>query len=694
MLKSRNQILFTGDTMNKIEILAPVGGQQQLIAAVRSGADAVYLGTKGFNARANAENFDSSGGLPGVVGYCHSHGVRVHVTLNTLLKDSEIPAFTEELKNVAASGADAVIVQDLTVAKLIRECCPELEMHASTQMAVHSVEGAKMLEKLGFRRVVLARELTFDEIKQVIEGTSLQVEIFVHGALCVSASGLCELSAMIGGRSGNRGQCAQPCRLDFRCGSVHNALSLKDMSHIQYLPQMAEAGVTSVKIEGRMKRPEYVAAAVTACRQSLAGEEYDIESLQAVFSRSGFTDGYFTGRRTKDMFGYRTKEDVAASQTVLKKLAGLYNNEFVDQKVDMSLTLRPGEPASLALTHENASVTVEGAEPEPAQSVAMSHEVAKKSFERTGGTQYYLGDFTSDIAPGYTLRQSEMNRMRREGLEKLDALLTAPAPKAFTPREREVYPAHENVSPALRLRFEKAEQLFPVPAGAKVIMPLGEILKKPELTEKFGDDLMAEIPAICFPSAEKALHNSLDKLASLGVKTVSVGSMGAVGFGLGHGFTVCGAEGLNILNSTSASEYKRLGLKDITVSIEMAMDELRDLPGGIPRGLVAYGYLPLMKFRACPGFHQGGCAKCKGLFKLTDRKNESFTVICRSRQFSELLNCVPLYVAPGKIRGADFATLYFTTESADECRSVTDLFLEGGTASFRHTNGLYFREVL
>ena len=298
------------------EILAPVGGSEQLDAAIRAGADAVYLGTQSFNARRNAANF-SSDELPAVVSECHRAGVRVHVTFNTLLSDRELPAALAEIGKIAASGADAVIVQDPGAAKLFREYCPTLPLHASTQMTIHDAEGVLAARELGFSRVVLARELSLREIESIRKtAPEIELEVFVHGALCVSLSGVCYLSAMLGGRSGNRGLCAGPCRLDFRSRGREYALSLKDLSAMDFLPELARIGVSSFKIEGRMKGPAYVAAAVHACREKLAGRDPDMDLLERVFSRSGFTSGYLTGKTDAGMFGRRTEEDEAASGEV------------------------------------------------------------------------------------------------------------------------------------------------------------------------------------------------------------------------------------------------------------------------------------------------------------------------------------------------------------------------------------------
>ena len=300
------------------EILAPVGSREALEAAVRCGADAVYLGQKSFSARADSRNFDPDA-LREAVAYAHRFGVRVHQALNIVTFDREFPALKDCIRAACDAGVDALIVQDWGVAAAVKALAPSMPLHASTQMAIHSPEGVRAAGELGFSRVVLARELSREEIAAIRASTSLELEVFVHGAHCMSVSGQCYLSAMLGGKSGNRGRCAQPCRLPFSagCPGVPKAgeavLSLKDLCLIPRLPELAAMGIESFKIEGRMKRPEYVAAAVAACRAALDGREPDLAPLQAVFSRSGFTSAYFDGQIDRKMFGFRRKEDVEAA---------------------------------------------------------------------------------------------------------------------------------------------------------------------------------------------------------------------------------------------------------------------------------------------------------------------------------------------------------------------------------------------
>ena len=394
------------------EILAPAGGGEQLTAALNAGADAVYFGATDFNARRNAENFTDADFLAAVRA-CHVRGVKVNVTLNTLILNEEFDRLLQTLRLIAESGADAVIVQDLAVAALVKKHVPTIRLHASTQMAAHNLAGVHALRDMGFSRVVLARELSLREIAAITENAGCETEVFVHGAHCMSASGLCYMSSLFGGRSGNRGLCAQPCRLNFTNDKRDHALSLRDLSLLRHLDDLKRAGVASFKIEGRMKRPEYVAAAVTACRQALAGEPYDEARLQAVFSRSGFTDGYFTGKINGAMFGARGKEDVTAAAGVLQELRGLYKDERKRVPLTMRLIAEAGSPLTLTVSDGERAVVKTGPAPEIAKNAPTTPEKAAAGLAKLGGTPYYCdapevsvgqGLLQYDYSPTFKLR--------------------------------------------------------------------------------------------------------------------------------------------------------------------------------------------------------------------------------------------------------------------------------------------------
>ncbi|MBO4881425.1 MAG: U32 family peptidase [Firmicutes bacterium] len=679
----------------KPEILAPVGGSEQLKAAVRCGCDAVYFGLPDFNARRNADNFAGEG-LEETIRYCHDAGVKVYVTVNTLVMDDELEAMHATVDTAARCGADAIIVQDLAVALYAKRCWPDLPLHASTQMAVCNAEGVRELLAYGFRRVVLARELTLQEIRDIIDETGADCEVFVHGAHCMSVSGNCYMSAMFGGRSGNRGLCAQPCRLDWKIRGKDHALSLKDMCYIPHMQDLWDAGVSSLKIEGRMKRPEYVAAAVTACRQALDGGEPDLETLRSVFSRSGFTNGYLTGKRTQDMFGYRTKEDVTAAESVLDGLARMYK-EAPDVKVPVRFYFEAhaGQPAKLTAASGDDRAVVLGPEPALALKTGLSDEQVGRSLYKTGDTSYRVWKIRCSIDPGLFLPASALNAMRRDVLDILekDRNRFYVRTKADTPAK--VLPAYEPPArPQLRLRFETAEQICGVPEDAVVILPVKEIAKHPELAQRFGGRLWAELPPIVYGTAARdALEQALLTLPGP-VQDAVCSNIGSIHLARKAGLRVHGGFELNVLNSEAAEEYRNMELEDVTVSPELAFAKMRKMKGGMPRGAILYGYLPLMKCRACPGKTAKGCGSCTGLSKMTDRTGTEFSLICRDRQYAEILNSVPLYVADRAVPKLDFEELYFTTESAEQCAAVLALYREKAPADFPRTAGLYFRELL
>lgn len=665
-----------------MEILAPAGGPEQLTAALRAGADAVYLGLSQFSARGAATNFNAEQ-LAQAVADCHERGVKVYVALNTLLKDDEREAMYAALRTVCAVGVDAVIVQDLAVAAMVRECAPTLPLHASTQMTVHNLSGVKALESLGFFRVVLARELTIDEIEHIAQHTTLEIEVFVHGALCMSASGMCYLSSLLGQRSGNRGLCAQPCRLNFQCNGREHALSLKDLSVVSMLNELAAVGVTSAKIEGRMKRPEYVAAAVQACRTALAGQTPDVTKLQAVFSRSGFTDGYLMGRRTLDMFGIRRKEDVTAAADVLDELAQLYHKEPPRIPVDLSLDLPNGR---LTATCEDFTVTVQSATAaEPARNAPTDEARARAAMAKMGGTPYYLRDFTFTNTR-MILPASALNDLRRRAIEQIAAHRRAATPIPCGPLPK-TGTVTKKRSPQLRLRFERAEQIAGSEYAEKIILPLGEWEKNAELIGFFEGQAVAELPTLCYD--EDRLKERLLTLREKGLNEVQVDNIGALVLAKSLGLTVHGGAGLNILNTAALDEYQKMGLCDATVSFELSRQRIRALGGELPRGAIVYGRLPLMRFRACP---KNDCAHCEGQTVLTDRMGIEFPLVCTEKQYQTLYNSRPLWVADKGDFGIDFMTLYFTDE--EDVQSIIEDCLDGLPSPVAHTNGLYLKEII
>ena len=682
--------------MNHPEILAPAGGLEQLISAVRSSADAVYLGLDRFSARSSAENFTPEN-LKKAVSYAHARNVKIYVALNTLITDSEYEDAKNVVKSIAEAGVDGVIVQDFAIAEIIKKHCPELRLHASTQTAVHNVMGLEALKKLGFVRAVAPRELTKDEIKTMCEVPDIETEVFVHGALCMSVSGMCYLSSMLGGRSGNRGRCAQPCRLDFKCHNRTHALSLKDSSLIKYIPELSEIGVSSLKIEGRMKRPEYVAAAVNSCKKSRDGLSYDSESLRSVFSRSGFTDGYYTGSRNLDMFGYRLKDDVTAAKDVLNSLALLYKDEI--QSAGISVDFHADKNSSFVTVSDGVnSVKINGDTPEEAKSKPLDYDFAKKCFSKTGGTIFYINLFNADIADGISISASSLNSMRRRALDSLYEKRAVLHPEKFydSPKNEEHEPAGiiSSGDNKIRMRFTSAEQIFNLKLHDDIILPLNEILKNTDIIKKYSGTVFAETPALIYPSDEDKIKEKLKRVKSLGINDVYCDNIGIIDYCINEGFRVHASNYTNILNSAAAKVYADMGVSDIVVSAELSMDNIKKLSSRVPKGAFVYGFMPLMRFRACPAQTENGCAECTGLTKIEDRYKTPFYIMCSYKKYSSLLNSIPTYIGDKDLSALDFSLLYFTFEKKETCGKIYKIFKNKEKLPSKKTGGLYYRQIL
>ncbi|MBR3524775.1 MAG: U32 family peptidase, partial [Lachnospiraceae bacterium] len=389
------------------ELLAPAGEAAAVRGAVTAGADAVYLGAGLFSARAYAKNLTESE-LFDALDYVHLFGKKLYLACNTLIRTRELKEVFAIVDPLYERGLDGVILQDLGLLSFFSQRYPSLPLHASTQMSILSAAGVEWLKKKGVCRVVPGRELSLEEIKE-IKKCGLELECFIHGAMCYSYSGRCLFSSMAGGRSGNRGRCAGPCRQPYHCRGKESCypLSMKDMCSLEVLDRLVEAGVDSLKIEGRMKRPEYVAAAVTAFRRALNGERPDMAELQAVFSRSGFTDGYFTGKR-QDMFGTRRKEDVTAAQTVLSGIRARCQKPRKAAALDAHFVLRAGQPVTLTVSDGERTVTVSGDCPQQANSRPTDLPMLEKQFAKLGDTIYTAGAVTAELDDGMMLPASAL----------------------------------------------------------------------------------------------------------------------------------------------------------------------------------------------------------------------------------------------------------------------------------------------
>ena len=688
--------------MSKIEILAPVGNEEMLRAAVFSGADAVYLGFSGFNARTSANNFNADT-LKDAVAFCHARGVAVHVALNTTVYGGELPALEQAIRAVAASGADAVICQDLAVATLIGKIAPQLPRHGSTQMSVHSLQGALELKELGFTRVVLARELSMPEVEHITKHCGIETECFVHGALCMCVSGQCYMSAFLGGRSGNRGSCAGPCRLPFEAntlpegkpGRLHH-LSLKDNSVIDKLDKLQALGVASAKIEGRLRTPEYVAAAVSACLAGREGRAYDRDLLKNAFSRSGFTSGYLDGKINGTMFGVRSEADAEQTKKTLPMLRELYRRERSRVPVKMKLEIEEGgEKLTVTDADGSRAFAYGDAEPQPARTDPT--ESLHRSLAKTGGTPFAVEDqdITVEMDGGpWFIPGGAVNELRREALDALlkkrEVLRQWPTTDEHVPAlPLRTLPPHRT----LRARFESWEQ---VPERALdgieyLILPIAQADRVPR---EWRAKTLLELPRVMFGKLEEDTARRIAATQDAGFAGYEVSNIAHLR--LCRGLPMSGSFGLNITNQLAAQFYADNGLGSMLILPEVKDSDISTIAPThngrpVPTGVLVYGHMPLMITRACPLQNIHDCAHCDKTGVLTDRKAKKFPVRC-GLGVRTIYNPVPIYMGdkPGALT-VDYGVAYFTLESREEAAKILEMIRTHAPFEGDFTRGLYFK---
>ena len=688
--------------MSKIEILAPVGNEEMLRAAVFSGADAVYLGFSGFNARTSANNFNADT-LKDAVTFCHARGVAVHVALNTTVYGGELPALEQAIRAVAASGADAVICQDLAVATLIGKIAPQLPRHGSTQMSVHSLQGALELKELGFTRVVLARELSMPEVEHITKHCGIETECFVHGALCMCVSGQCYMSAFLGGRSGNRGSCAGPCRLPFEAnalpegkpGRLHH-LSLKDNSVIDKLDKLQALGVASAKIEGRLRTPEYVAAAVSACLAGREGRAYDRDLLKNAFSRSGFTSGYLDGKIDGTMFGVRSEADAEQTKKTLPMLRELYRRERSRVPVKMKLEIEEGGEKLTVTDADGSKAFAYGdAEPQPARTDPT--ESLHRSLAKTGGTPFAVEDqditVEMDCGPWF-IPGGAVNELRREALDALlkkrEVLRPWPTTEEHVPAlPLRTLPPHRT----LRARFESWEQ---VPERALdgieyLILPIAQADRVPR---EWRAKTLLELPRVMFGKLEEDTARHIAATQDTGFAGYEVSNIAHLR--LCRGLPMSGSFGLNITNQLAAQFYADNGLGSMLILPEVKDSDISAIAPThngrpVPTGVLVYGHMPLMVTRACPLQNIHDCAHCDKTGVLTDRKAKKLPVRC-GLGVRTIYNPVPIYMGdkPGALT-VDYGVAYFTLESREEAAKILEMIRTHAPFEGDFTRGLYFK---
>lgn len=682
----------------KPEVLSPAGSFEMLEAAVRSGSDAVYFGAKQFSARRNAENFDIEE-IKNAAEYCRIRGVKTYLTLNIMLKESELEDAFKLACGAYNAGVDGIIIQDLGLAKLLYENAPQITLHASTQMSVHSPSALKFLKHFGFKRVVAAREMSFEALKELCEEAArldMTVEVFVHGALCMCVSGQCLLSSFLGSRSGNRGLCAGPCRLPFLVdGGTGYDLSLKDLSLLHYVSELSEIGVASLKIEGRMKRPEYVAAATAACRSAADSGVIDAqleEHLKNVFSRSGFTAGYFENKPSKDMFGVRTSEDINSVKNALPYIHGLYRNEFQRVPLKIKAEIKSSKPILLTFYDGVNTVTITGNIPSAAKSKPTDRATANTNLSKLGSTPYIIKNIETEIDDGLFVSASELNALRRTACEKLTAK-RAELNRDLVKCELNLRSQKHTHTGVLKTyaRFSSVSQ---IPEDLEkidgIIIPLDctEINSLPENVYK-----IAEIPRGI--TDEKAIIKRLEEFKKCGFTSAMCGNIAAVELAKEVGFKPIADSGLNIYNTESLKAVGGFGVNSAVLSNEILLSDAKRLGSDVKKGIVSYGKIPLMIFKNCPVKNGKSCKECDKSNVITDRKGISFQIRCRMG-FSELFNSVPIWLADRKdeLSGLDFNVLYFTDETKERAAEVISAYENGLAPDVKYTRGLFWRGTI
>lgn len=689
-----------------LELLAPAGSMEALRAAVQNGANAVYLGCGTFNARQGAKNFTPQS-LTEAVKYCHIRGVAVHLTLNTLVSDRETKDVAELIRHAAAAGVDAFIVQDLGVISLCRQIAPHVPIHGSTQMTIHSLPGVLLCAAWGMTRVVLSRELSREEIQYICQNSPIEIEVFAHGALCMGYSGQCYLSSVIGGRSGNRGRCAQPCRQSYGYGRWENRhpLSLKDNCLVHYLKALEEMGVASIKLEGRMKRPEYVATVTGVYRQAMDIGNVTrpmLKALHTAFNRQGFTDGYYAGNPGPEMFGIR--EDKPENQAWLLEARQTYEtaeNSLVP--VLFQATVKRGGSTLTVRDPEGRICTAAGPAPEAARTVELSEEMLAARLGKTGGTPYLCATVQAYVEPGLTLSASAINAMRRDVLNQLTALRARrDTPRLGRPGKIPNYSGSRNV-PDLTIQVTAREQItgrLLKLAPAVLYVPIHLLVQDPALCRDLVHkvNVCAVLPRIVHDGELPKLRKSLSIIRGLGVTQALVGNLGLLLPVRESGLEIRGDFGLNLYSSAAVNIARELELRSATLSFEMTLPQIRDVSKAVPCEVFAYGRMPLMITENCLIKGRTGACSCHlAPTKLMDKTGAEFPIIkdgdtCRSI----LLNGKKLYWLDRRedlARLGLWATrLYFTTENPKEvdqilaCCQAPAPFDPGAA-----TRGLYLR---
>ena len=657
------------------ELLCPAGSPEALDAAIEGGADAVYLGGTTFNARMNAHNFGGDA-LRSAVLRVHSYGVKVYLTLNTLVGDREIPAALATAEEAANAGVDALIVADLGVAAALHRTFPTLDLHASTQASSHNSFSAEKLKEIGFSRIVIARETPAADLFESVKNSPLEVEMFIHGALCVSHSGQCLFSSLVGGRSGNRGECAQPCRLPFACKKGGNAypLSLKDLSLAAHVPALIESGVASLKIEGRMKAPEYVRDTARIWRRLLderrAATPDEMRELASIFSRSGFTDGYWREKIDSKMLGVRSEDDKFASRT-LTPFSGITRKI----PLDFAVRMKENEPITLTVSDKTRSIRIEGDLPQAALTAPLSAEHLERNLSKLGGTPYSVGTFAVEMDDGLMLPVSRLNDLRRRAIAEWECNL---APQKIEKAPYVVQKSHNVSRKEKTARFYSPEQITPAARAFfdRIYLPLGK-----ETAECDG----VVLPPVIFERELKAVAEMLSVAKQKGVRYALVGNLGHIDIVKQSGLVPIGDFRFNVTNCESVCALEEMGIDSIILSPELTLPQARDIKGDT--SLIVYGRIPLMTVEKCVIREIADCDTCaKNAAILTDRRGVRFPVLREWEHRNVIYNSLPTSMSDRQDQltkaGITNQHFLFSTESPDEVDEVIKLWKKGAALPF------------
>ncbi len=655
------------------ELLSPAGSLDALRAAIAGGADAVYFGGGDFNARINAKNFTNDE-IKYAIDLLHSCGRKAYITLNTLVHGRELEDYLRFAEFVYGAGADALIVADMGGAQEIHRRLPDLELHASTQMSGHNLAEAELLSKCGFSRMVCARELPRDDIEHLVKSSPIEIEMFVHGALCVCHSGQCLFSSLVGGRSGNRGECAQPCRLPYRTANGESyPLSLKDLSLASHITELIDCGVHSLKIEGRMKSPEYVFGVVRAFRTLLDegknATPEELSRLSKIFSRGGFTDGYYERKINTSMLGVRSDEQKAATKLELYSSENIYETKPKKSEISASITLREGEPSVLTLTCGGLSVAAYGTAPEKAINAPLSRADVEKNISRLGNTPFTLNGFDADIDDGIILPVSTLNALRREACEMLREKLenTKASRLASTAAQQEPSLALEMTQKcdADDLGATSENRAPATPKNARKTLKTARFYTPAQISERareyfdiiylplhrFGGECEGVIlPPVILDSEREKIEKMLDSAVKRGAKYALVGNLGAIELARSYGLSVRGDFRFNVYNNGSVAFLESLGVESIMLSPELTLPQMRDIEGDTCA--IVYGRIPLMLLEKCVIREISTCTECQNAENapskapvLIDRRGVAFPTLREFEHRNTVYNSLPTYMA-------------------------------------------------